>query len=304
MLESLGLLLTDRKLGSASKLAFLQLWEYSGCQPGRIIITAAWLGGAFGRSPKSAWDWLEELAKHDLIALGERNERRGTVAVDVFNPCPGNRQEIADPQTRLPLSFHPEGQGNIDNRGAGEANPSRQAIPDAGVPGVSLPRPPDAASSVHAGVSAPKPPRSLEPKKQEIKSQYFNPKNQEPKYQRAKEPRSGDDGPQRAATAIAEVTEAALAASSPAILKEGLQRQIQLATGTAAWVAGAFANLIAYHGLPPEQLDKILADMDRGGAMRNPGAVFHSRARAIAALYHLPWPRGGSSRETPGEDAR
>src|SRR3990172_1808976 len=88
--SGLRLLLADRKLGAASKLAFLALWQFAGETPGRVVITADWLGGTLGRSSKAAWLWLEELVKHDLVALGERNERRGTVVVDVFNPCPGS----------------------------------------------------------------------------------------------------------------------------------------------------------------------------------------------------------------------
>ncbi|MBU4271151.1 MAG: hypothetical protein KKA28_04730, partial [Planctomycetes bacterium] len=98
----LKLLIADRKLGAASKLAFMQLWELADRQPGRIVVTADWLGGVCGRSPKAAWLWLEELEKHDLIRLGERNERRGSVVIDVYNPCPGgDREATPDRQLRL-----------------------------------------------------------------------------------------------------------------------------------------------------------------------------------------------------------
>ena len=103
--DPLALLMADRKLGSASKMAYWQLWQFAGGQPGRVVITADWLGGRCGRSSKAAWLWLEELERHDLVKLGERNERRGTVVVDVYNPCPGHRGEpiTEDPQQRLPI---------------------------------------------------------------------------------------------------------------------------------------------------------------------------------------------------------
>lgn len=104
----LKILLADRKLGAASKLAFLQLWDYAGRKPGRIVITADWLGSTCGRSPKAAWLWLEELAKHDLIRLGERNERRGSVTIDLYNPCPGGDRE-ANPDRQLRLGEKYEG---------------------------------------------------------------------------------------------------------------------------------------------------------------------------------------------------
>ncbi|MCG2682378.1 MAG: hypothetical protein L6306_02050, partial [Planctomycetales bacterium] len=98
----LKLLIADRKLGAASKLAFLQLWELAGRQPSRIVVTADWLGGVCGRSSKAAWLWLQELEKHDLVRLGERNERRGSVVIDVYNPCPGgDREATPDRQLRL-----------------------------------------------------------------------------------------------------------------------------------------------------------------------------------------------------------
>ena len=47
----LKLLLADRKLGPASKLAYITMWNLAGRSPGRIVITAEWLGATCGRSP-------------------------------------------------------------------------------------------------------------------------------------------------------------------------------------------------------------------------------------------------------------
>lgn len=80
----LTLLFADRRLGAASKLAFYQLWKFAGEKPGRIVITADFLAGQCGRSPKSAWDWLAELERHDLIKIGERNERCTTAIVGML----------------------------------------------------------------------------------------------------------------------------------------------------------------------------------------------------------------------------
>ena len=82
----LTVLFADRKIGAASKLAFLQLWTFAGQTPGRIVVTADWLASACGRSPKAAWLWLHELEAHDLIKIGERNERRGTIDLDLLQP--------------------------------------------------------------------------------------------------------------------------------------------------------------------------------------------------------------------------
>ena len=75
--DPLKFLWADRKLGAASKIAFFHLWQYAGGKPGRVVITANWLGGVCGRSPKAAALWLEELEKHDLVKLGEPNQCLG-----------------------------------------------------------------------------------------------------------------------------------------------------------------------------------------------------------------------------------
>ena len=120
MLDALDMLFADRKIGAASKLAFLQLWRFARGQPGHVVITADWLAGRCGRSPRSAWDWLDDLEKHDLIKIGERNERRGSVEVFVYSPAPGSsadREAIPDPQLKLDLQ-------STDR----EAIPDRKAI--------------------------------------------------------------------------------------------------------------------------------------------------------------------------------
>jgi hypothetical protein len=65
-------------------------------------------------------------------------------------------------------------------------------------------------------------------------------------------------------------------------------------THTQEWVAGSAANLVVYHQVPLQELKQILADVDAmraAGSLRNAGAFFHSKARALAARHGKPWPR-------------
>jgi len=255
----LKLLIADRKLGAASKLAFLQLWEFAGRQPGRVTITADWLGGVCGRSPKAAWLWLVELEKHDLIELGERNERRGTVQVDLYNPCPGNRAATTDFQTRLPLQCD-------------------------GVP-PSAKRSCETASG-QSEVTAPKPPAPLVPKK-----------DQELSYQSTKDSSKNSTNSSDSMRLDASSIVAAIDAD-PAQQKERLKRKILGVCGGLSqcsdWVAGSAANLVVYHEVPLGELLRILADvqaMREVGTLQHAGRFFHAKARQLAARLGKPWPR-------------
>jgi hypothetical protein len=266
----LKLLLADRKLGAASKLAFLQLWDFAGQQPGRVVITADWLGSTCGRSPKAAWLWLEELQSHDLVKIGERNERRGSVVVDVYNPCPGGRCETAsDPQTRLPI-------------GSGEITP---AIGGDGTRSVA---------ATISEVSSPKPPSPLVPKKvQELSYQSTNVS----KNSTSMNSRSGEtaSGMAQVGTAVA----AAIAvAFDPAEQKMRLKRRIVAACGSATpvadWVAGSAANLVVYHDVPIQELNQVLVDLDAMravGSLQHAGKFFHAKAKQLADRFGKPWPR-------------
>lgn len=268
----LDLLFADRKLGAASKLAFLMLWRFAGEKPGRIVVTADWLAGQCGRSPRAAWDWLAELERHDVVKLGERNERRGSVVVDVYNPAPGSREAIPDAQTRLPI-------GN--NAEPADAEPSRAPVSPA---------------ETVSGVFAPKPPRPLVPKKQEsISSQSTNvikeptqPKNST--SQREPSASMGD--------ALAAVLVRFESTADPARQKEALKRRIVAACGRstpcADWVAGSLAGLVAYHDVPVEDVNRILGDLDAmrsAGSLRHAGKFVHAKARELAGRLGKPWPR-------------
>jgi hypothetical protein len=240
-LAALQLLFADRKIGAASKLAFLQLWLLASEQPGRIVITTDWLAGVCGRSPRSALEWLEELQSHDLLKIGERNPRRGTIVIDLYNPAPGDRVAIPDPQRSLPLA---------------------------------------------AGVSAQKPPRPvLHGKEINFPCQSTN-VNKESKNPSDSMSVAGDIA---ALMAVGIFT-------TPAEQKERLKKRIISACrgNVSEWVAGQAANLVVYHGLPLEDVDHVLGDLDAlrsAGTLRDAGAFVHAMFRKLAARHGKPWPR-------------
>ena len=98
--------------------------------------------------------------------------------------------------------------------------------------------------------------------------------------------------------AFDQVAAIAAAAADPAWQKERLKRRISAACGganpVADWVAGSAANLVVYHGVPIEDLDRILGDVDamrRAGSLRDAGRFFHAKARELALRWGKPWPR-------------
>ena len=95
-----------------------------------------------------------------------------------------------------------------------------------------------------------------------------------------------------AAAAIAEQ------AAEPGLQKERLKRRIFAACGPATpvaeWVAGSAANLVVYHGVPIEDLDRVLGDVDamrEAGSLRHAGRFFHAKAKELADRHGKPWPR-------------
>jgi hypothetical protein len=275
----LSLLFADRKLGAASKLAFFMLWKFAGNSPGRVVITADWLAGQCGRSPKAAWLWLEELQRHDLVKIGERNERRGTVTLDVYNPCPGSREANPDVQARLPLV-----EAVSESKGAGlDSSPA------------DVPKPPQVCSEV----TTPKPPRLIEPRNTK-RVTCQSPNAHTPKE--FKETKNSMGGPVGSLNeALATVLAASPATDEPAQQKERLKRRIiQACRGKIAdWVAGSAANLVVYHDVPFRDINEVLCDvqaMFEAGSLKNPGAFAHSKFRELAGRLGKPWPR----RETVG----
>ncbi len=61
----------------------------------------------------------------------------------------------------------------------------------------------------------------------------------------------------------------------------------------ADWCAGAAADLVLKHGVPAEELDAILVDVEAmraAGTLKVAAAFFHSKVRTLAAQYGKPWP--------------
>lgn len=270
----LKLLLADRKLGAASKLAFLQLWEFAGGQPGRVVVTADWLGSTCGRSPKAAWLWLNELEQHDLVKIGERNERRGSVVVDVYNPCPGGRCEAASGTPRQQtLSI-----GSDEDTSAIDADGTR-----------SVP-------ATQAEVTTPKPPSPLVPKKVQELS-YQSTKASKNSMDSMRQTCEAASGTATAGTAAAAAI-AAVGSFDPAEQKARLKRRIMAACGAtqpvADWVAGSAANLVVYHDVPLQELNQVLVDLDAMravGSLQHAGRFFHAKAKQLADRHGKPWPR-------------
>lgn len=95
---------------------------------------------------------------------------------------------------------------------------------------------------------------------------------------------------------VAEIAGAALRASDPARQRSRLMGRIQAVCRepVAEWVLGSAANLVVFHGVPIEDMDRILADiqaMRSTGGLRNAGAFFHAKVRKLALQHSAPWPR-------------
>ncbi len=310
MLDSLDMLFADRKIGAAAKLAFLQLWRFAGGQPGQVVITTDWLGGCYGRRPRSAWNWLEDLQRHDLIEMGERNERRGSVEVFVFSPAPGkDREATPDPQMMMDLQ--------TGNAADCEAIPDPQPQPNGSVgeaAGVSTQEPP--SNSAAAGVSPQKPPQETPQKTPQKPPRPLVPKKYQREtkdltYQSTKAPKNTKDTKESDATSrsnpsgetsmsLVAAFQAATAVLDvePQVQKARLKQKIKSVCGgkVTDWVAGSAANLVVYHDVPEEDLRRILGDvqaMRDVGSLRDAGAFFHAKARQLAARHGQPWPRRG-----------
>ena len=120
---------------------------------------------------KSAWGWLKELGKHDLIKIRDRDTRRGTITIDLYNPAAGDATSEPDEQTRF---------------WTGSGNPK------------------PAAQNTSAGVLEPNPLRPLNSKKVNISTQRSS--GQKPKKASLKQRTRGfrSQNPRRKTTARAE----------------------------------------------------------------------------------------------------
>ena len=98
---------------------------------------------------------------------------------------------------------------------------------------------------------------------------------------------------------------AAAAATDPQALRQRLMQRINAAVGPGLteWVCGTAANLVAYRGVPVEDLDHILEEISIGRrlkTLRNPAGAFHAQAEKLAQLHALPFGRAAAGdKEAP-----
>ena len=86
------------------------------------------------------------------------------------------------------------------------------------------------------------------------------------------------------------------AAAEPARQKARLIQRISAVcrSQVASWVLNAAADLVVFHSVPIEDLDRILADIEamRGAeSLRDAARFFHAKVRWLAASHGAPWPR-------------
>ena len=102
--DQLAPLLGNRSIGPADKWAFAWLWRAAGNRPGTVVVTASALGAFFGASGRAAWKWVESLKKAGLVEEVDRDRRRGSVRLYVYDPAEdiAHRVGRSDPQGDLP----------------------------------------------------------------------------------------------------------------------------------------------------------------------------------------------------------
>jgi hypothetical protein len=278
MLDELQLLLADRKMGAATKLAFLHLWHLAGYRPGEILVTADWLAGRSGRSPRAALQWIDQLTEHGLLDVVERNERRGTFRLLIYHPAPGDREDTPDPQARLP--FGPAGQ---------EVQPDR------------------------AEVSAPEPPRPLNTKKESKRLSCQSTKDNQSASKDSMDSMDSMERDAAAATAaepmggaIASAAAPILALDKPAARAKLKAELLRAVPGLGEWSAGSAALLVVYREVPIQEIDKIVADIEamrEAKSLRNPGGFFNHAASKVAARYGVRWGRNERQKRRDEERA-
>jgi hypothetical protein len=324
--DPLDTLFADPEIGPALKLAFYCLWRFAGARPGEIVVTTTWLGERCGRDPQTAWGWLQELQRHDLIVIGERNKRRGSWNVTVFHPCPGSREPMPDPQTRLPLA---EAGDTVEVQGALGGDDREEPMPaaptaedetsragfqpetrapdsesggDRGPETANFSANPAHAGSVEIGarVSSPKPARLAHAPSKNSKNLAQAPCQST--IARTTNSTNSLRGPATIADLLpdvaARIASTLETAGNDRQQKERLKARFIAACGQRdpldEWTAGCAANLVIYHGVPIRDLERILCDLDamrRTGTLKNAARFFHGQVRKLATRLKKPWPR-------------
>jgi len=116
-------------------------------------------------------------------------------------------------------------------------------------------------------------------------------------------PADGAGGPRPIGEAVAATIAAAVdRVSDPVGQKRRLAARIRGVLRDArcgAWVVGAAADLVVFHGVPVADLEHVLADIEAmraAGTLRSAGALFHHKAAQLARRRGAPWPAGEGGR--------
>jgi hypothetical protein len=92
----------NNALGPAAGRAFCEyLWPLANHAPGRLKISTRQMGAEFGFSPQAADNWIATLLGAGQIQIFDRDKKRGTVDLYVFDPDDEVRIAPVDPQKTL-----------------------------------------------------------------------------------------------------------------------------------------------------------------------------------------------------------
>lgn len=92
-------------------VAALKLWEFVGRRPGRAVITASQLAGYARRNDsRTARNWIAAYEAVGLIKVFDRDPRRGSYDVHLFDPLEAGRAQAVRPpaEDQIELDFEPD----------------------------------------------------------------------------------------------------------------------------------------------------------------------------------------------------
>ncbi len=137
-------------------LAFLELWDWAGCRPGKLTISPAFIAGLVRRiDPRSARNWIEAWAAAGLVTILDRDRRRGAYLIWLEDPreVPALKRHREEPDL-----FDAEDGATHDGTG-GASGTRAETCAHRFPPDVhQFPRQADSGGNVRASVSAPRPP--------------------------------------------------------------------------------------------------------------------------------------------------
>jgi len=304
----------DRLLGAASKRAYRELYlRAKTIGSAEIVVTAADLGATFGRSPRAALKWLEQLEKHGLVSVVDRDKRRGTIFLYVYKPFPGTPIGSADPQRMLEFGEcspnpTPKPAGGHSDLSARKGPSTCQGSDLSARKGPSSKPPPAKDLATGSDLSARKGPsafidtnekqRSILPMSQG--TTRFNDSNEvierNPRADRLPSDGAVDGATEPVGIAVAEALGRFEDATTPTEQKRRLEARIRGVVADPSmhrYVAGKAADLVIFHHVPLRDLERILGDVEAmrqgGGFRRSAGAFFHAMIQRLAARRGIDW---------------